>query len=119
MRIAVFGLGYVGTVTAAGLASRGHEARGQSPIAEPGTNDLVATGAERGVLTGTTDPVVAMDPADGSLFVGTPSMQRGRTHLTYMRRVLDDIRGALAVYTRPPSGLHAVVATSIVRVASR
>ena len=62
MRIAVFGLGYVGTVTAAGLASRGHEVcgvdvdavkvdlirSGRSPVVEPGIDELVATAVERG-----------------------------------------------------------------------
>ena len=107
MRIAVFGLGYVGTVTAAGLASRGHEVRdvdvdavkveqlrsGRSPVIEPGIDQLVASAVERGVLTATTDPVVALDRADVSLLcVGTPSMPQGGTDLTYLRRALDDIR---------------------------
>ena len=60
MRIAVFGLGYVGTVTAAGLASRGHEvcgvdvdpvkveqlALGRSPVVEPGLDELIAAAVE-------------------------------------------------------------------------
>jgi GDP-mannose 6-dehydrogenase len=129
MRIAVFGLGYVGTVTAAGLASRGHEVRGvdvdpvkvellrsgRSPVVEPGIDDLLADAVQRGLLTATTDAVVALDRADVSLLcVGTPSMQQGGTNLTYMRRVLDDIREALAVASPPPSGFHAVVVRSTV-----
>ena len=56
MRVAVFGLGYVGTVTAAGSASRGHEVcgvdidavkvghirSGRSPVVEPGIGQLLA-----------------------------------------------------------------------------
>ncbi len=75
MRIAVFGLGYVGTVTAAGLASRGHQVwgvdvdpvkvgliqSGRSPVVEPGIDELVATAVQRGDLRATTDPVVALD----------------------------------------------------------
>ena len=63
MRIAVFGLGYVGTVTAAGLASRGHDvwgvdvdpikvqlvASGRSPVVEPGLEELVS-GAVRSAM---------------------------------------------------------------------
>ena len=73
MRIAVFGLGYVGTVTAAGLASRGHEVRGvdvdpvkvgriragRSPVVEPGLDELVADGVFSGALRATTDAVEA------------------------------------------------------------
>ena len=62
MKVAVFGLGYVGTVTAAGLASRGHEvvgvdvdaakveaiAQGRSPVVEPGIDELIARGGGLG-----------------------------------------------------------------------
>ena len=129
MRIAIFGLGYVGTVTAAGLASRGHHVcgvdvdavkvdhirSGRSPVVEPGIDELVATAVERGNLTATTDPVVALDRADVSLLcVGTPSMPQGGTDLTYVRRALDDIRQGLARATPPASGFHAVVVRSTV-----
>jgi GDP-mannose 6-dehydrogenase len=129
MRIAVFGLGYVGTVTAAGLASRGHQvcgvdvdavkvnliSSGQSPVVEPGINELITTAVEQGNLSATTDALVALDRADVSLLcVGTPSMHQGGTDLSYLRRALDDIRGALEVATPPASGFHAVVVRSTV-----
>ncbi len=129
MRIAVFGLGYVGTVTAAGLASQGHEVCavdiddvkvdqiqcGRSPVVEPGIDELVATSVERGNLHATTDPAVALDRADVSLVcVGTPSVPDGGTDLTYLRRALDDIRRGLTVAPPPPSGFHAVVVRSTV-----
>lgn len=129
MKIAVFGLGYVGTVTAAGLASQGHEVwgvdvdpvkvdlirSGHSPVVEPGIDELVATVVERGDLSATTDAAVALNRAEVSLLcVGTPSMPQGGTDLTYLRRALDDIRGALAVATPPTSGFHAVVVRSTV-----
>jgi GDP-mannose 6-dehydrogenase len=129
MKIAVFGLGYVGTVTAAGLASQGHEVwgidvdpvkvdiirSGHSPVVEPGIDELVATAAGRGDLSATTDPAVALNRADVTLLcVGTPSMPQGGTDLTYLRHALDDIRDALAVATPPASGFHAVVVRSTV-----
>ncbi len=129
MRIAVFGLGYVGTVTAACLASRGHEVcgvdvdaakvdlirSGKSPVVEPGIDELVALGVAKGVLTATTDPVAALNGADLSLLcVGTPSMAQGGTNLTYMKRALEDIRDAIEVATPPTSGFHAVVVRSTV-----
>jgi GDP-mannose 6-dehydrogenase len=129
MRIAIFGLGYVGTVTAAGLASQGHEVwgvdvdqvkvdhiqSGRSPVVEPGIDELIATAVDRGTLRATTDPVAALEGADVSLLcVGTPSMPQGGTDLTYLRRALDDIREALAVVTPPASGFHAVVVRSTV-----
>ena len=129
MRIAIFGLGYVGTVTAAGLASQGHTIwgvdvdpvkveqirSGRSPVVEPGIDELIATAVGRGDLHATTDPVVALDRADVSLLcVGTPSMPQGGTDLTYLRRALDDIRQAITVATPPASGFHAVVVRSTV-----
>jgi len=129
MRIAIFGLGYVGTVTAAGLASRGHEVcgvdvdavkvdhirSGRSPVVEPGIDELLATAVDSGALRATTDPVEGLDRADVSLIcVGTPSSAHGGTDLTYVRRALDDIRRSLAVATAPASGFHAVVLRSTV-----
>lgn len=129
MRIAIFGLGYVGAVTAAGLASRGHDVcgvdvdsvkvdhirSGRSPVVEPGIEQLIATAAVSGRLTATTDPVVALDRADVSLVcVGTPSAQHGGTDLTYLRRALQDIRQALVAAQPPASGFHAVVIRSTV-----
>jgi GDP-mannose 6-dehydrogenase len=129
MRIAIFGLGYVGTVTAAGLASQGHEVcgvdvdavkvdhigSGRSPVVEPGIDQLIATAVKRGALRATTDPVVALNRADVSLVcVGTPSSPHGGTDLTYLRRALEDIRRGLAAARPPASGFHAVVVRSTV-----
>lgn len=129
MRIAIFGLGYVGTVTAAGLASRGHEVcgvdvdpgkvadicAGLSPVVEPGLDQLVASTVRDGLLTATTDAAVALERADMSLLcVGTPSVAHGGTNLTYMRRAVADIAEAMAVATPPASGFHAVVVRSTV-----
>jgi len=129
MRIAVFGLGYVGTVTAAGLASQGHDVcgvdvddvkvglirQGRSPVVEPGLDDLVAAGVAAGRLRATTEATQAMEQADVSLLcVGTPSTQHGSTDLGYLRRALEDIRAAVAVATPPASGFHAVVVRSTV-----
>jgi GDP-mannose 6-dehydrogenase len=129
MRIAVFGLGYVGTVTAAGLASQGHDVcgidvdavkvdlirSGRSPVVEPGIDQLLARAVENGRLQATTNAVAALDRADVSLLcVGTPSSSQGGTDLTYLRRALEDIRAALATARPPESGFHAVVVRSTV-----
>jgi GDP-mannose 6-dehydrogenase len=119
MKIAVFGLGYVGSVTAAGLDVDPVKVdiiqSGRSPVVEPGIDELVATAVGRGDLTATTDPAAALNQADVSLLcVGTPSKPQGGTDLRYLQRALDDIRGALAVVTPPASGFHAVVVRSTV-----
>jgi GDP-mannose 6-dehydrogenase len=129
MRIAVFGLGYVGTVTAAALASQGHEVfgvdvddakvdqirAGRSPVVEPGIEELIRPAVERGQLHATADPVVALNRSEVSLLcVGTPSSSHGGTDLTYLRRALADIRQALTTAAPPASGFHAVVVRSTV-----
>jgi len=129
MRIAVFGLGYVGTVTAAGLASRRHHVcgvdvdemkvglirEGRSPVVEPGLDELVAAGVAKGFLTATTDAAEALECADVSLIcVGTPSTPQGSTDLEYVRRAVADIRQAMDVARPPVSGFHAVVVRSTV-----
>ena len=81
MKVAVLGLGYVGTVTAACLASRGHDVwgvdvaaakvdeirAGRSPVAEPGLNALVARAVADGTLRATASCTDALDRADVSL----------------------------------------------------
>src|SRR3954465_4825069 len=90
--IAVFGLGYVGCVSAACLAALGHRvvgvdkdehkvqsvAGGRSPFFEPGLDELVRQAAANGSLTATTSAGVALADADIALVcVGTPSQRNG------------------------------------------
>ncbi|HVS32431.1 MAG TPA: nucleotide sugar dehydrogenase [Thermoanaerobaculia bacterium] len=77
MRVCVFGLWHLGTVTAACLASLGHEVagldpneetvarleNGEPPLYEPGLADLVVQGLQRGALRFTTDAPTALDGA--------------------------------------------------------
>ncbi len=129
MKVAVFGLGYVGTVTAGGLASSGHEVvgvdvdtmkvqaiqNGRSPVVEPGIETQIADGVGSGRLRATTDARDAVDRSDVSLIcVGTPSAANGSTDLTYISRALSDVRAAMDVVSPPESGLHSVVVRSTV-----
>lgn len=129
MRVAVFGLGYVGTVTAAVLASNGHEvwgvdvdrskvdtiAEGRSTVVEPGLAELVAETVAAGHLRATTDLATAVAGADVSLIcVGTPSSANGGTDLRYVLRVVGDIATAVATGPRPPGGRHTLVVRSTV-----
>jgi GDP-mannose 6-dehydrogenase len=129
MQIAIFGLGYVGAVTAAGLASRGHRVvgvdvepskvtainAGRAPVAEPGLDALMRTAVEAGLLTATTQATVALDGADISLIcVGTPSSAGGAADLTFLTRCLDDIAEALRTVSPPSSGRHALIVRSTV-----
>jgi GDP-mannose 6-dehydrogenase len=129
VKVAVFGLGYVGTVTAACLASHGHNVwgvdvvaakvdeirSGRSPVAEPGLNALVAQTVADGTLRATTSCTDALDQADVSLVcVGTPSTARGGTDLRHLRQGVDDIVAALRIVRPPDSGRHSVVIRSTV-----
>jgi GDP-mannose 6-dehydrogenase len=129
MKVVVLGLGYVGTVTAAGLASRGHEvvgvdvdpfkvdsiSSGRSPIVEPRIGELVAEVVGSGNLRATHDIADAVAGADVSLVcVGTPSSPTGGTDLRYVRRVAEELRAAMDVVEPPASGHHSVVVRSTV-----
>ncbi len=128
MKVAVFGLGYVGTVTAACLAANGHDvwgvdpdelkvaavSAGRSPVIEPGLEALLATCVSSGTLHATVDPLDALENADVSLLcVGTPSTTSGGTNLTYIHRVVEDLVQALAVSVSAQA-FHAVVIRSTV-----
>ena len=114
-RISIFGLGYVGTVSAACLADSGHSVigvdvnptkvelinSGRSPIVEEGMAELVKKGVDSGQLLATSDPVWAVMNSDISLIcVGTPSRPNGSLNLDYVRRVSQDIGIALATKPR-------------------
>jgi GDP-mannose 6-dehydrogenase len=111
MRIAIFGLGYVGCVSAACLASQGHKVigvdvnplkvqminAGQTPIIEAGVDHLIAQAVAAGNLSATSDVGQAIANADLSLIcVGTPSNDNGSLDLRYVRRVASEIGQALA-----------------------
>ena len=129
MRVAVIGLGYVGTVTAACLASRGHDVwgvdveaakveeirAGRSPVAEPGLGALIAETVAGGTLHATTSCAEALDECEVSLVcVGTPSAARGGTDLFFIRRAVDDLVAALREVRPSASGRHSVVIRSTV-----
>lgn len=110
MRVSVFGLGYVGCVSAACLASEGHDLigvdvnplkvemvnAGQSPVVEKGMESLIATAISAGHLSATLDPAEAIGESELSLIsVGTLSNHNGSQDLTYLRRVSREIGEAL------------------------
>ncbi|HEY6346513.1 MAG TPA: nucleotide sugar dehydrogenase [Bryobacteraceae bacterium] len=117
--VAVFGLGYVGCVTAACLAELGHRVTGvdrdegkvhsisqsQAPFYEPGLGEIVGEAVRSGRLRATQSPAEALHQADIALIcVGTPSERNGNLGLEQLRRVLQDIRDTVARSSpaRPP-----------------
>jgi GDP-mannose 6-dehydrogenase len=125
MKISVFGLGYVGTVSAASLAADGHDVvgvdvnagkvalvnAGRSPIVEPDLEDLLARSVTEGRLRATTDTEDAVQSSEVSLLcVGTPSQRNGSLDLTYLDRVSQQIGAAL----RSKPSYHVVVVRSTV-----
>jgi GDP-mannose 6-dehydrogenase len=110
MRISVFGLGYVGCVSAACFAKDGHEVvgvdvnptkvgiinSGKSPIVEAGVGELIEEMVSSGRLRATSESSEAVMNTDISLVcVGTPSHPNGSLDLTYVKRVCQEIGAAL------------------------
>ena len=110
MRVSVFGLGYVGSVSAATFAADGHEVigvdvnplkvatlnAGQSPIVEPGLDELIGSAVSAGRLRATTSAIEAVEASDVSLVsVSTPSRRNGSLDLTHLTRVCEQLGEAL------------------------
>jgi GDP-mannose 6-dehydrogenase len=125
MNVSVFGLGYVGSVSAASFAADGHTVvgvdvkadkvaslnEGRSPIVEKGLDELIRTAAADGSLRATTSTADAVNATELSLLcVGTPSRKNGSLDLSYLERVCEQIGEALA----RKSGYHVVVVRSTV-----
>lgn len=125
MRIIVWGLGYVGTVSAACLARLGHDVvavepnatkvealnAGRSAIKEPGLDDLVSKMVSEGRLRASCNSGALISKADMSLIcVGTPSAADGSAVLDYVRNVAMDIGSGM----RNGTNYHVVVLRSTV-----
>jgi GDP-mannose 6-dehydrogenase len=123
MKLSIFGLGYVGSVSAACFAREGHEVlgvdvnstkveiinRGQSPIVEEGIGELIGEMVNANRLRATTDAAQAVHETEVSLVcVGTPSNANGSLDLGYIKRTCQEIGAALETKREP----HAVVMRS-------
>ena len=125
MKISVFGIGYVGVVSAACLAKDGHDViavdvdqgkidainSGVSPIVEDGIGELVQEVTAAGKLHATRDTKYAIENTEVSFIcVGTPSASDGSVGLTYVEDVCRNIGAALA----NKEGYHSVVVRSTI-----
>ncbi len=125
MKIAVFGLGYVGIVSAACLARDGHEVvgvdpqqakvdlvnAGRPPIIEKNVSELVSEAVQAGRLRATASATEAVAFADLSMVcVGTPSRKNGSLETGAVERVCQEIGAAIAAKGRD----HTVVIRSTI-----
>ncbi len=131
MKVTVIGTGYVGLVAGACFADSGNEVvcvdqdlskvealrQGRIPIYEPGLEQLVKQGAEKGRLSFTSDTAVGVRDADVIFMaVGTPSLPSGQPNLQYLeaaaREVGRAIRGYKVIVNKStvPIGSHLKVA---------
>jgi GDP-mannose 6-dehydrogenase len=110
VRIAIFGLGYVGCASAACFAGAGHEVvgvdvnplkvdminAGESPIIEKHVAELIKKAVQAGRLRATSAPIDAVSATDISLIcVGTPSRENGGLELRHIKKVSQQIGRAL------------------------
>ncbi|TNC50846.1 UDP-glucose/GDP-mannose dehydrogenase family protein [Rubellimicrobium rubrum] len=124
-RISVFGIGYVGVVSAACLARDGHEVvavdldrekvrainEGRSPIVEKGLDELLAGVVSEGRLRATTDAAEAIAATDASFVcVGTPSAPDGSVGLVFVKGVCESIGKAVAA----KGSYHSVIIRSTI-----
>jgi GDP-mannose 6-dehydrogenase len=118
MKIAVLGLGYVGTVSAGCLAQQGHDVlgvdpeprkvdlinAGKSPIIEKDIGGIIERQVNGGRLAATTDVIDAVQRSDLALVcVGTPSRANGDIELKYIRRVCEEIGTAMRHHQGAPA----------------
>lgn len=125
MKISVFGLGYVGTVSAGCFANSGHEVigidpvrtkvdlvnSGKSPIIEAEIGEMIGSCVRAGRLRASDDPTEVIRQTEVSFVcVGTPSLTNGNLDLRYIRRICEQIGEAL----KEKSAWHVVVIRSTI-----
>jgi len=106
LKISIFGLGYVGAVSAGCLANDGHEVigvdpvptkielinNGRSPIIEAEIDEIIASNARAGRLRATHNQMQAIRETELSFVcVGTPSQPNGNLDLRYIRRICEQV----------------------------
>src|SRR4029077_11076352 len=116
MRVNVFGLGYVGSVTAACLAKAGHEVIGvdideekvamindsASPVVEPGLSALISEVVAAGRLRATiSTPDALGDATIGLICVGAPGEANGRLRVDALERDAQGIGRGLRAREKP------------------
>ena len=110
LSVSIFGLGYVGSVSAACFASMGHKVigvdlsrakvemldSGRTPIIEARMSELVAEANQAGRLRATTDATDAVLNSEVSFVcVGTPSLKNGKLDLSHIENVAREIGAAI------------------------
>ncbi len=110
MKISIFGLGYVGSVSLACLARDGHQvigvdvdqnkldmiSSGKTPVVEEGMIDLMQRVVSSGLVTVTQDVAEALSGSEISMIcVGTPSAPNGSQDLSAMLRLVRQLGGAM------------------------
>ncbi len=132
--IAVFGLGYVGVVTAACLAKRGYTIvgvdpnvskvdalnAGESPIVEPGMDELLEHARQTSRITATADYHEALQMAQIALIcVGTPATPTGALDLSAVTHVSRSIATALDQREPTAGPLHLLYRSTILPGSTR
>lgn len=125
MNISIFGLGYVGCVSAGCLASKKHRVigvdvskhkvdlinSGRATIIEKDIEQLVKDGRNEGCLEATQDVKYAIENSEISIIaVGTPNSKNGHLNLNYIYKVSEEIAAAL----KEKKEFHVVVIRSTV-----
>lgn len=123
MKVSIFGLGYVGAVSAGCIANDGHSVigvdpnqtkvdlinKGQTPVIEKDIGEIIERSVAEGRLSATTEVGQAVMDSEISLIcVGTPSQDNGSLDLKYVRNVAEEIGGAL----KNKDAFHVVVLRS-------
>ena len=125
LTISIFGLGYVGSVSAACFATMGHNVigvdvnpskvamieSGRSPIIEASMNEMVAEAHAAGRLHATTDSAAAVLGSEISFVcVGTPGLPNGKLDLSHVEKVAREIGATL----KQKNSAHTIVVRSTV-----
>jgi GDP-mannose 6-dehydrogenase len=110
VKVAIFGLGYVGCTAVACISSQGHSVvgidvsaakadlirQGRSPISEPGVADMLARAVAEGRLTAAVEIGDQLDDCDIAIVcVGTPSGADGSHNMSYIAQVTRNIAAAI------------------------